>query len=168
MKKPIISFNLMTPSAFAPVLATPGSMCWDILSPRDVIVSEDFSAVVETGLRFAIPEGWAIKVHSRSGHGFKHDVRLANCTGLIDTDYRGQLKVKLTKDSSGTLTVPRGQAICQIEIVKVNPCYMVALDDEQFDTLPQTERGEGGFGSTDMQGKVGSTDAAGEQLEMPV
>lgn len=83
-------------------------------------------------------------VYSRSGHGFKSDTRLANCVGVIDSDYRGELMVKLTYDGNecGELIQP-GDRIAQAMIIPVEQVQF-----ELADELSDTERGTGGFGST--------------------
>ena len=100
--------------------------------------------IYRTGLSFEIPEGYVMMVYSRSGHGFKNDVRLANCVGVIDSDYRGELMVKLTADSSSYgLTVSDGDRIAQAMII---PVQQVSF--EEVSELSDTIRGEGGFGSS--------------------
>ena len=83
-------------------------------------------------------------VYSRSGHGFKHDTRLANCVGVIDSDYRGELMVKLTYDGAedGPFIEP-GDRIAQAMIVPVSQVSFDVVDE-----LSDTVRGSGGFGST--------------------
>ena len=137
-----------------PTYATDGSGCFDIyadITQReylcDTVVFED-SAVFSTGLKFEIPEGYVMLVFSRSGHGFKNNVRLANCVGVIDSDYRGELKVKLTKDSvygdeSRIHLVEKGSRIAQAMIIPIPKVEFVEVLE-----LNDTARGEGGFGST--------------------
>lgn len=137
-----------------PEYATPGSACFDIKAywdkdsdwSHDTVVFEDYT-IFPTGLQFEIPENHVMLVFSRSGQGFKDDVRLANCVGVIDSDYRGELKVKLTKDSvpnkSRIHTVNRGDKIAQGLVIPYEQVQFVEVDE-----LSTTERGEGGFGST--------------------
>jgi dUTP pyrophosphatase len=102
-----------------------------------------------TGLAFDVPEGWAMLVFSRSGHGFKHGIRLANCVGVIDSGYTGEVRVKLVKDydwndenEPGFLIKP-GDRIAQAMLVQVP-----RVEFEVVEQLTLTERGEGGFGSS--------------------
>src|SRR5213592_3795798 len=84
-----------------PVFATEGSACFDIHAynlDAPAIISNGDSIVIDTGLQFEIPEHHVMLIYSRSGHGFKNDVRLSNCVGVIDSDYRGEVKVKLIAD----------------------------------------------------------------------
>jgi dUTP pyrophosphatase len=127
-----------------PEYATAGSACFDITTTSDnVDITPDASAVLKTDLAFEIPEGYVMMVYSRSGHGFKNGVRLANCTGVIDSDYRGELMVKLHNDSSRIFSVNCGDRIAQAMIVPVQQ-----VDFDAVEELSHTERGAGGFGST--------------------
>ena len=103
-----------------------------------------------TGLIPEVPEGWVLLLFSRSGHGFKHDVRLANCVGVIDSDYRGEMKVKLTADSCGHFTVNHSDAICQGLLVEAEKWEIQLILDVSV-KLSETSRGDGGFGSTDVK-----------------
>jgi dUTP pyrophosphatase len=97
-----------------------------------------------TGLAFEVPEDHVMLVFSRSGHGFKSDVRLSNCVGVIDSDYRGELKVKLTCDKQGWgLEINAGDRVAQGMIIPIEKVQF-----EEVKELSQTERGKNGFGST--------------------
>lgn len=138
-----------------PEYATPGSACFDIAA--SIQVSEHGAAalifndkvIIGTGLQFEIPESHVMLVFSRSGHGFKNDVRLANCVGVIDSDYRGELKVKLSKDRVSDrgvrdlCVIRHGERIAQGMIIPYEQVQFVLSDE-----LSSTERGEGGLGST--------------------
>ena len=80
---------------------------------------------------------------SRSGHGFKSDIRLSNCVGVIDSDYRGEVCVKLKSDGSSNLLVKSGDRIAQFMIISLAQCKIIEKDQ-----LGETKRGAGGFGST--------------------
>lgn len=130
-----------------PEYATPGSACFDIkaYALKD---ADDTTEVFSTGLQFEIPENHVMLVFSRSGHGFKNDVRLANCVGVIDSDYRGELMVKRTLDK-GTFH-QRKDAMCAWGD-KIAQGMIIPYEQVQFvatDALSSTERGEGGLGST--------------------
>lgn len=133
--------------AVIPQYATAGAACFDLCAvlDKDVFVYDTHPAIIPTGLQFEIPEGYALMIYSRSGHGFKNDVRLSNCVGVIDSDYRGELMVKLTQDSDSWsgFRVSNGDRIAQAMIIPVNQ-----VSFEQVDTLSDTMRGDGGFGST--------------------
>lgn len=127
-----------------PTYATDGSGCFDIYA-REIEDDTHLSSIWSTGLKFEIPNGYVMLVYSRSGHGFKYDVRLANCVGVIDSDYRGEVKVKLTCDDDNLTYIPiqSGDAIAQGMII---PYEQVVFEEVQ--ELSSTVRGEGGFGST--------------------
>ena len=104
-----------------------------------------------TGLAFEVPAGFAMLIFSRSGHGFKHDARLANCVGVIDAGYVGEVMVKLTADDSVAqdsgrqmpLHVKPGDRIAQAMLVAVPRVVFEVVDE-----LGQSQRGAGGFGSS--------------------
>jgi dUTP pyrophosphatase len=127
-----------------PVYATDGSGCFDIFG-YDIVDAGDLTETYSTGLKFEVPVGHVMLVFSRSGHGFNKDIRLANCVGVIDSDYRGELKVKLTCDNPamGYVDVRQGERIAQAMIVPIPKVEFVEVAE-----LGNTERGEGGFGST--------------------
>lgn len=136
----------LSPKAIIPQYASAGAACFDLHAievPEDGIsVEKNAPKVFRTGLAFEIPFGWVMLVSSRSGHGFKSDVRLANCEGQIDADYRGEVMVKLAADGAPFL-VRDGDRIAQAKLVQ---CPQVAF--EEVSELGVTERGTGGFGST--------------------
>ena len=133
--------------AVIPQYATAGAACFDLCAVLDneKIVTDNHPAIIPTGLQFEIPVGYVMIVYSRSGHGFKYDVRLANCVGVVDSDYRGEVMVKLTHDGDDYhgLKVSNSDRIAQAMIIPVNQ-----VSFEEVDTLSDTVRGEGGFGST--------------------
>lgn len=104
----------------------------------------DNTACYDTGLAFEIPQGYCMLIYSRSGHGFNQDIRLSNCVGVIDSDYRGSVKVKLRGDDISIAPLFEvGDRIAQAMIIPVN-----RVDFECADELDSTDRGVGGFGST--------------------
>lgn len=131
-----------------PTYATDGAGCFDIYAdlPPSCLsynVTVDTPTEIETGLSFEIPEGKALLVFSRSGHGFRNNIRLANSVGVLDSDYRGQLKIKLTADNAGGLVVKHGDRIAQGMVIDA-PRVSFNIVGE----LSDTKRGSGGFGST--------------------
>lgn len=137
-----VKIKKLHPDALMPQYGSDGAACFDLHCITGAFVVTD--AVLDTGLAFEIPEGHVMLVFSRSGHGFKNDIRLANCVGVIDHDYRGEVKVKLRCDSNlGGLSVKAGDRIAQAMLV---PYPKVEL--EWADELSDTTRGVGGFGST--------------------
>ena len=132
--------------AIVPKYATDGAACFDIHTYDTGLVTEFHSGIYSTGLSFEIPEGYVMLVFSRSGHGFKNDVRLANCVGVIDSDYRGELKIKLTADADGGIAVESGDRIAQAMLI---PFPKVNFDEVA--ELTTTARGVSGLGSTGVK-----------------
>lgn len=137
----------LTETSKLPTYAHDGDACFDIYS--DGVCSRCHGYLVpsphethNTGLSFDIPKGYAMMVYSRSGMGFNHDVRLANCVGVIDSGYKGELKVKLTCDGLAT-TYGKGDRIAQAMLIPVPVVKIVEVDD-----IGDSERGNGGFGSS--------------------
>lgn len=132
-----------------PKYATDGAACFDIKAYNEggkrAYLWEGHFLTLYTGLMFEIPQGYVMLVFSRSGHGFNNAVRLANCVGVIDSDYRGELKVKLTSDREGvsTMAIEHGDRIAQAMIIPIPKVELVLAEE-----LTSTERGNGGFGST--------------------
>lgn len=150
---PVVGVKRLTDTAILPAFATAGAACFDLHADlradgyNQVYFRE--SEVIRTGLAFDIPEGYALMIYSRSGHAFKNDVRLANCVGVIDSDYTGEVKIKLTIDNEEGFIVEHGSRIAQAMLIKV-PCVQLVEVDE----LKTTERGANGFGSTGTSANV--------------
>ncbi len=139
-----LKIKKLDPAAIIPRYATKGAACFDLHALHDAQASNTSPAVIRTGLAFDIPEGWVMKVYSRSGHGFKQNTRLANCVGIIDADYTGEVMVKLTCDTvGGGLIVSAGDRIAQAMLEPAPQVELVEVDE-----LKVTDRGAGGFGST--------------------
>lgn len=136
-----VKIKKLNDKAIIPTYATDGSGAFDIYATN-------YSSVMpvgffQTGLSFEIPEGYAMLLFSRSGHGFSKDVRLANCVGVIDSDYRGELKIKLTNDGVHLQGFKEGERIAQAIIIPVPKVSFNVVEE-----LSSTKRGDGGFGST--------------------
>lgn len=130
-------------NAILPVYATEGAGCFDLHAAEPGELFNNNTLTIRTGLCFEIPKGHVMLIFSRSGHGFKNDVRLANCVGVIDSDYRGEVMVKLTRDAPMSFVVHTGDRIAQAMIIPFEQCSF-GFEEE----LSTTERGRGGFGST--------------------
>ena len=102
--------------------------------------------LVPTGLRVALPEGVEAQVRPRSGLALKHGIGLLNSPGTIDADYRGEIGIILFNFSDDDFTIQRGDRIAQLVINRV-----CRLAWELVQTLPESPRGEGGFGHTGIQ-----------------
>ncbi len=98
-------------------------------------------ALVPTGLRMAVPEGYELQLRPRSGLALKSGITLVNTPGTIDADYRGEIGVILINLSDSDFTVNNGDRICQAVLAPFTKMKIVAVE-----SLDKTERGEGGFG----------------------
>jgi dUTP pyrophosphatase len=142
-----LKIKKLHPAAIIPKYATDGAACFDLhaVAPENWPLYPGVPSTVRTGLAIEIPKGFVMLIFSRSGHGFKHDIRLANCVGVIDSDYRGEVMVKLTRDHSQAepLFFKEGDRIAQAMLIPYPRIELIEVDE-----LSQTERGDGGFGST--------------------
>ncbi len=140
-----LKIKKLNKQAIVPKYATKGAACFDLhCLDDDVLLTVDKPThVFSTGLAFDIPEGKVMLAFSRSSQGFKYDVRLANCTGVIDSDYTGEVKVKLTLDGANSVLVNKFDRVCQCMLVDVEQ-----FEFEEVDELKLTERGDNGIGST--------------------
>lgn len=129
--------------AITPAYATPGSACFDLYATSSGTIPPREAMSFKTDLAFEVPDGWVLKLYSRSGHGFKHGVRLANTTGIIDSDYRGHVPVCLQNDGTSFFHVYLGERIAQGMLERVEQ-----VEFEEVDELSDTARGEGGLGHT--------------------
>ena len=129
-----------------PRFATAGAACMDLCACIDeaVTLAAGERRLVPTGIAIALPSAdYAALVFARSGLGIKKGVCLSNGVGVIDSDYRGECFVALHNDSNEERTVRHGDRVAQLVLLPFLP-----MEFEQVDTLPETVRGEGGFGST--------------------
>lgn len=115
----------------------------DLRSVEDTIITPNSRILVHTGLHMAIPSGYVGMVCPRSGFALKHGVTVLNAPGIVDSGYRGEVGVILLNTSEQTVTVRKGDRIAQMVFV---PYVHMAF--EHVESLPETDRGEGGFGST--------------------
>lgn len=136
--------NLIDPKAIAPKYATPCSAGADVFARIDeeITVWPGTRALVPTKIKIAIPDGCCGLLLGRSGLALKYGICLANGVGLIDSDYRGELGVILQNNGGEPFKVKDGMRIAQLVIVQY-----VQTRFEQ-DSLDNTIRGQGGFGST--------------------
>jgi dUTP pyrophosphatase len=129
-----------------PRYAHPGDAGLDLYLRETVTLKPGERTVVPTGIALAIPDGHVGLVHPRSGLAARHGVTLVNAPGTIDAGYRGEVKVILVNtDVHQPVTLERGSRIAQLVVQRFETVEVVDVD-----TLPDTTRGAGGFGSTGM------------------
>jgi dUTP pyrophosphatase len=126
--------------------ATSGSAGMDLYAciEQDITINPGEIKIIPTGLAIALQSAdYVAYIYARSGLAIKHGITLANCVGVVDSDYRGEVCVGLTNISKESYTITVNERVAQLVIAPVTMCTPVEVD-----TLDETERGEGGFGST--------------------
>jgi len=126
-----------------PAYATAGAAGMDVVAAEDLILAPGARHAVATGFALAIPEGYEVQVRPRSGLALKHGVTCLNTPGTIDSDYRGEVKVILANLGDAPFPVRRGDRIAQLVPAAVQHATL-----SEVESLDQTVRGAGGFGST--------------------
>lgn len=139
-----INIRKLFHEARIPVYSSDGANCFDFFAPFSGAIGAFGSVVVNTGVAFDIPADYCLLLFSRSGHGFKNDVRLSNCVGVVDSDFTGPVQVKLRNDSEQGFWFEAGDRIAQGLLVHTPK---IKFSEVAF-FAKQTERGENGFGST--------------------
>ena len=141
--KPMIEVKRLDKDLPLPKYETQGAVGMDLCADENAMLSRGTVRIVPTGIAVAIPEGWEIQIRPRSGLAAKAGVTVVNAPGTIDQDYRGEIKVILTKISNGVVDIKKGDRIAQMVVCPVGIASLVEVDE-----LSDTERGEDGFGST--------------------
>jgi dUTP pyrophosphatase len=131
------------PDAVLPSRAYDGDAGLDLSAAEGVVLAPGQRAVVGTGLAVAVPEGHAGFVQPRSGLAAKHGITIVNAPGLVDSGYRGEVKVVLLNTGDQPFAVEPGMRIAQFVVLPVAAVELVEVAD-----LPDTERGERGYGSS--------------------
>jgi dUTP pyrophosphatase len=134
-----------------PAYATAGAAGADLVAAEEATIRPGGVHAVATGIALAIPHGFEGQVRPRSGLALKHGVTVLNAPGTIDADYRGEVKVILINHGPEPFRVARGDRIAQLVVAPVAPVRF-----ERVDMLPDSARGEGGFGSTGVSAKRGA------------
>ena len=134
----------LDPELALPAYARLGDAGLDLISAEDITLKPGDRAAIATGIAIAIPEGYAGFVQPRSGRALSDGLGVANAPGLIDSGYRGEVKViAINLNPAALIDVHRGEKIAQIVFQRVE-----AAELEVVDELPDSQRGSGGFGST--------------------
>lgn len=140
-----ILFQKLREDAIIPTAGSAYAAGYDLYACLDgpVTIPPGETRLIGTGLAMALPVGWFGAIFPRSGLASKQGLRLANCVGVCDCDYRGEYRIPIYNDSALPRTVSPGDRIAQLVLL---PCQR--LEFEERDALDETERGEQGFGST--------------------
>ena len=127
-----------------PEYAKVGDAGMDVFSAIDCVLAPGERAVVPTGIAIALPEGYVCLAHPRSGLAAKNGISIVNAPGTIDSGYRGEIKIILINtDRAESFEIKRGDRIAQLVFQKFESARFYEVD-----SLPESQRGAGGFGST--------------------
>lgn len=130
-----------------PAYAHPGDAGADLVSTESLRLEPGQRALVATGVRIALPEGFAAFVVPRSGLAARHGITVVNSPGTVDAGYRGEIKVSLLNtDSALAYDIAAGDRIAQLIVMPVTRARFIPVEE-----LPDSVRGDGGFGSTGYQ-----------------
>lgn len=141
----------------APYYAHPGDAGADLCSAEDLVLQPGERALVGTGTAIALPDGYVAFVVPRSGLATRHGITIVNSPGTVDAGYRGELLVTLLNtDAREPYTITAGDRIAQLIVMPVSRAQFVAVE-----SLTDSERGTGGFGSTGYGAVHESTDDSG-------
>ncbi len=130
-----------------PRYETNGSAGMDLRASEDVVLAPGERKAVATGLKMAIPEGFEGQVRPRSGLALRHGLAMVNSPGTIDSDYRGEVKMILINLGADVVKFSKGERLGQLVI-----CPIVRANLLSVESLEETTRGDGGFGSTGIAG----------------
>ena len=141
MRVPVLLLDEDLP---VPRYAHPGDAALDLLAAEDVSLRPGQRFLIRTGVAVAIPEGYAGFVHARSGRAAQEGLAVANAPGVIDSGYRGEIRVvAVNLDPSAPIHIKRGEKVAQLVVQSVERVELEAVSE-----LPLSERGGGGFGSS--------------------
>jgi dUTP pyrophosphatase len=132
--------------ALIPTYAREGDAGADLRAAEDLIIPAGERALVKTGVKLALPDGVVALVHPRSGLALKHGVTVLNTPGTIDSGYRGEIGVILYNTSKQDFAVVTGDRIAQLVFQQY-----LSVNFSRVQSLDETDRGDGGFGSTGIQ-----------------
>ena len=145
-----VPLRRLDPDLPVPSYAHDGDAGADLHAATDVVLAPGERSLVPTGVALALPEGYVGLVHPRSGLAARHGVSIVNAPGTVDAGYRGEVLVNLVNlDPRSTFSVRRGDRIAQLVIAPV-----VQARWSEVETLDETARGAGGFGSTGGYAKL--------------
>ena len=138
-----LKFKKINDEAVIPKKTRIGDAAFDISSIEDVVIKPNSKHLTKTGIAIEIEDGYCGLVLPRSGNAVNHGITIINTPGLIDSNYRGEIKVGLLNTSDKEFSVLKGDRIAQLLIVPV-----VAVEVDVVDALSESNRGSKGFGSS--------------------
>ena len=136
-------FVKLRENAHIPTQGSNKAACFDLYACEGAYICPGQTKLIPTGLAIQPPEGFCAKIYARSGIAAKRGLRPANCVGVCDEDYTGEYMVALHNDSNEMQTISDGERIAQLAFEKY-----YAVEFIEVESLQETERGSGGFGST--------------------
>ena len=140
----VVELPIVAEDEQIPSYANHGDAGADLRSSEDLVIPPGGRALVGTGIKFALPDGYAAFVVPRSGLAVKRGITVLNSPGTVDAGYRGEVKVPLLNtDTESAFTIEKGDRIAQLIVMPVTRANFVRVEE-----LPESERGSGGFGST--------------------
>lgn len=143
----IVKVKRLRADAVIPEYATPGAAGFDLAAVEDVVIAPGETKLVPTGIAVEIPWGYEMQIRPRSGFSLKTPLRIANAPGTIDSDFRGEVKIIVTNTSENKgFYIKKGDRIAQGVIAPVMRAVF-----EEADDFSETDRGDGGFGSTGVR-----------------
>jgi dUTP pyrophosphatase len=145
IEKTKVKIHFLNEKAKTPVCSSTHSAGYDLYSICDekIAIGPHETIKMKTGIALEIPEGYYGAIFARSGIATKRGLRPANCTGVIDSDYRGEIIVALHNDTEHIQLIEPGERIAQLVVMPY-----LRIEFEEADNLSETQRGFGGFGST--------------------
>ena len=146
MEKIKVKIYRESPNIAIPAYATPGSAGVDLCSTMYCMIKPGDQALIPTGIKIAIPEGYEGQIRPRSGLALDKKITIPNSPGTIDSDYRGEIRVLLKNEGEDPFTLRFGDRIAQMVFVPI-----VQAQFEEVKALDETKRGSGGFGSTGVR-----------------
>ena len=126
-----------------PTFAHEDDACADLYSDSNFIINSNETKLITTGIALQINKGWEAQIRPRSGLSYKHGLLILNSPGTIDSGYRGEIKIVIKNAMSDAFKINKGTRIAQIAIRQVPNITFL-----EKDSLDDTKRGDGGFGST--------------------
>lgn len=137
----ILKLKKLNDNAIIPTRGSEKAAGYDLYAAEEASIKAGETVKIGTGIAVAIPDGYFGGIYARSGLATKEGLRPANCVGVIDSDYRGELIVSIHNDSSVDRIIEKGERMAQLVVQPY-----LSVEFEEADELDETERGDGGFG----------------------